>query len=89
MGSMGDAPATGTSFLGQPHAFGRHWFDVAAVALLGLGCLTGTVVLLVQGSVSGRVTSGAESMLRQRVRELEQRLLEQVPAAIEQKYRDY
>ena len=89
MGQRGDAPATGTSFLGQPHAFGRHWFDVAAVALLGLGCLTGTVVLLVQGSVSGRVTSGAESMLRQRVRELEQRLLEQVPAAIEQKYRDY
>jgi len=38
---------------------------------LGLGCLTGTVVLLVQGSVSGPVTSGAESMLRQRVRELE------------------
>jgi hypothetical protein len=89
MESMGDAPATGTSFLGQPHAFGRHWFDLAAVALLGLGCLTGTVVLLVQGSVSGPVTSGAESMLRQRVRELEQRLLEKVPAAIEQRYRDY
>lgn len=89
MGQRGDVQATGAAPLGQPHAFDRHWFDVAAVALLGLGCLTGTVVLLVQGSVSGPVTSGAESMLRQRVRELEQRLLEQVPAAIEQKYRDY
>ena len=89
MGSMGDAPATGSSFLGQPHAFGRHWFDVAAVALLGLGCLTGTVVLLVQGSVRGPGATSAESLLRQRVQELEQRLLEQVPPAIEQKYRDY
>ena len=89
MGSLGDAPATGAASLGQPHGFGRHWFDAAAVALLGLGCLTGTVVLLVQGSVSGPVTSAAESMLRQRVRELEQRLIEQVPAAIEQRYRDY
>ena len=77
MGQRGDVQATGAASLGQPHAFDRHWFDVAAVALLGLGCLTGTV------------TSGAESMLRQRVRELELRLLERVPAAIEQKYRDY
>jgi len=89
MGQRGNVQATGASSLEQPHAFGCHWFDAAAVALLGLGCLTGTVVLLVQGSASGPVTSAAESMLRQRVRELEQRLIEQVPAAIEQRYRDY
>jgi hypothetical protein len=89
MGSTGEAPATGATSLGQPHAFGRHWFDVVAVTMLGLGCLTGTVALLVQGSVSGPVTPATESGLRQRVRELEQRLIEQVPAAIEQKYSDY
>ncbi|MCS5691194.1 hypothetical protein NZK33_04235 [Cyanobium sp. FGCU-6] len=89
METLGDAQSSGASSLGQPNAFGRHWFDAAAVALLGLGCLTGTVVLLVQGSVRGPGATSAESLLRQRVQELEQRLLEQVPPAIEQKYRDY
>jgi len=89
MTTLDDAQATGASPLGRPYAFDRRWFDAAAVALLGLGCLTGTGVLLVQGSVRGTGASGAEPMLRQRVRELEQRLLEQVPPAIEQKYRDY
>lgn len=89
MGSVGDVQATGAPGLQQPHAYGRRWFDAAAVALLSLGCLTGTVVLLVQGGERGGDTSPPERMLRQRVRELEQRLLEQVPAAIEQRYRDY
>jgi hypothetical protein len=89
MGSVGDVQATGGPTLAQSHGFGRRWFDAAAVALLSLGCLTGTVVLLVQGGERGGDTSPPEPGLRQRVRELEQRLLEQVPAAIEQRYRDY
>lgn len=89
MTTLDDAQATGASSLGRPYAFDRRWFDAAAVALLGLGCLTGTGVLLVQGNVRGPDATPAETLLRLRVRELEQRLLEQVPSAIEHRYRDY
>jgi hypothetical protein len=90
MESVGDGPTSGFSDLGPSNGFGRHWFDAAAVALLALGCVTGTVMLILQGP-TGRPAASAEQqvLLQQRVRELEQRLLEQVSPAIEQQYRDY
>jgi hypothetical protein len=90
MESVGDGPASGFADLGRSNGFGRHWFDAAAVALLALGCVTGTVMLILQGT-TGRPAASAEQqvLLQQRVRELEQRLLEQVSPAIEQQYRDY
>lgn len=89
MGSWSDGPAHGFAAPGQTHAFSRQWFDTAAVALLALGCVTGTVVLILQGRIGGPGASPAQQVLQQRVRELEQRLLEQVPPSIEQKYHDY
>lgn len=70
--------------------------DGAAVLLLLLGCLTGLVLLVRRGdAVPGpQVTTPAHQPwdshadLRQRIKELEQRLLDTVPRSIEQKYGD-
>ncbi|MFN9931614.1 MAG: hypothetical protein ACK55R_01450 [Cyanobacteriota bacterium] len=59
------------------------------MALLALGCVTGTVMLILQGPTGRPAASAEQQVLLQRVRELEQRLLEQVSPAIEQQYRDY
>jgi len=67
-----------------------------AILLLLLGCLTGLVILIRRGEGVHRPQAGRPAQqlwqsredLRQRIWELEQRLLEAVPASIEQKYSD-
>ncbi|MCP9894200.1 hypothetical protein KBZ20_10495 [Vulcanococcus limneticus Candia 3F8] len=73
----------------------RH-VDGAAILLLLLGCLTGLVLLIRRGDEVPRPQATAPAQqpwdsredLRQRIGELEQRLLDTVPRSIEQKYGD-
>ena len=62
-------------------------FDCWAVAMLAAGCISGLSVLILRSlSTEPQASSGSE--MRQRIHELEQRLLEQVPKSVEQRYRD-
>lgn len=68
----------------------------AAILLLLLGCLTGLTILIHRGDDVPRPQAGSAAQhprqspeaLRQRIGELEQRLLDTVPRSIEQKYGD-
>ena len=62
-------------------------FDCWAVAVLAAGCIAGLSVLILR-SPSAETHSNSGSEMRQRIHELEQRLLEQVPKSVEQRYRD-
>ena len=62
-------------------------FDCWAVAVLAAGCIAGLSVLILR-SPSAEPQSSSGSEMRQRIHELEQRLLEQVPKSVEQRYRD-
>jgi hypothetical protein len=64
--------------------------EILAIAFLAFGCLTGVGAMIWKessGSVSAPLPSSQE--LRERVRQLEARLLERVPQSIERKYVDY
>jgi hypothetical protein len=64
--------------------------DILAIAFLTFGCLTGVGAQIWKessGAVSAPVPSPQE--LRERVEQLEARLLERVPQSIEGKYFDY
>jgi hypothetical protein len=63
----------------------RH--DTLAVTLLAGGCLAGLSILIVRPTFVEPAPAGV-SELRERIHVLEQRLLEQVPPAIEQRYQD-
>ena len=68
---------------------GEPWFnrfDCWAVAVLAAGCIAGLSVLIMQFPSAEPQPSGNE--MRQRIHELEQRLLEQVPKSVENRYRD-
>jgi hypothetical protein len=62
-------------------------FDTWAVALLASGCLAGLSILIARPTFVEPAPAGVRE-LRERIHVLEQRLLEQVPPAIEQRYRD-
>jgi hypothetical protein len=62
-------------------------FDFWAVAVLAAGCITGLSVLILR-TPSAEPQSNRGSEMRQRIHELEQRLLEQVPKSMENRYRD-
>lgn len=69
----------------------RPWLRTAdrlALALLVAGCATGLTGLLLRPQVSPFLLPTPEEQ-QQRIRELEGRLLEQVPKAVEQGYRDH
>ncbi len=62
------------------------------MALLVIGCLTGLAALLWREAsmpAAAPKPSASRQELMQRVRELEARLLEQVPRSIEQNYSDH
>jgi hypothetical protein len=68
---------------------GEPWFnrfDCWAVAVLAAGCIAGLSVLIMQSPSAEPQSSGNE--MRQRIHELEQHLLEQVPKSVENRYRD-
>lgn len=69
----------------------RPWLRTAdrlALALLVAGCVTGLTGLLLRPQVPPSLLPTPEEQ-QQRIRELEGRLLEQVPKAVEQGYRDH
>ena len=69
---------------------GRPWLRTAdrlAVALLVAGCGVGLAGLLLRPPLPNHLPLTPEEQ-QQRVRELENRLLEQVPRAVELRYRD-
>lgn len=69
---------------------GRPWLRTAdrlAVALLVAGCGVGLAGLLLRPPLPHHLPLTPEEH-QQRVRELENRLLEQVPRAVELRYRD-
>ena len=69
---------------------GRPWLRTAdrlALALLVVGCGVGLTALLLGPRVPLQLTPTPEEQ-QQRVRELERRLLELVPRAVETRYSD-
>ena len=69
---------------------GKPWLRTAdrlAIALLAAGCAVGLVGLLLRPTVSLQLPPSPEEQ-QQRLRELESRLLEQVPKAVERRYSD-
>lgn len=70
---------------------GRTWLRTAdrlALALLVAGCGAGLTGLLLRPQGPPALLPTPEEQ-QQRIRELEGRLLEQVPKAVEQRYSDY
>lgn len=69
---------------------GKPWLRTAdrlALALLVVGCGAGLVGLLLRPPVPLNLPATPQEQ-QQRLRELESRLLEQVPRAVEQRYSD-
>jgi hypothetical protein len=61
--------------------------DVLAIVVLSLGCIIGLVGLMVRPPKPQALPVTTEQ-LHERVRELERRMLDQVPKVIEQRYGD-
>lgn len=69
----------------------RRWpgFDIVAIALLAAGCLTGLGLQIQREWLRpAPVADPSPQALQARIRELENRLLEQVSRSIEAKYGD-